>query len=204
MKKNSIIHSTMGILVGSTFLGATLFMSGCKDVTKPEGTDEQENFSTVILTLTNDANASDMMSDTIKFAVSYSAGSALSKNQTIKLKTGATYSVETSLLDETKTPAIDMSEDVSTDSDIHQLFYTPSGDVLTVTYVDKDVNQHPIGLKTKFAAGAAGTGTLKVTLKHQQEGTTKLKPNIDWTAHPQGDITVGETDVEVTFNVTVE
>jgi hypothetical protein len=205
MKSLSLHRSPIvSLSIGSGLLATALFFAGCDDVTKPAEVDEQENFSTIILNITNAADATDKMSDTLKFAVSYSAGPILSKNQTIKLKNGATYSVETSLLDETKSPAVDMSEDVSTDSDIHQIFYTSAGANLTVTYDDKDVNNHPIGLKTTFKAGTAGTGTLKVTLKHQVEGTTKLKPAINWTTHPQGDITVGETDVEASFNVTVE
>jgi hypothetical protein len=205
MKMLSMRRSVAATLsIASAFGSAALLLTACKDVTKPDEVDEQENFSTLILSLTNAADASDKMSDTLKFAVSYSAGTTLSKNQTVKLKAGATYDVETVLLDETKTPAVDMSEDVSTDSDIHQLFYTPAGADLAVTYEDKDANNHPIGLKLSIKAGAAGSGTLKVTLKHQVEGTSKLKPAIDWTAHPQGDITVGETDVEGTFNVTIQ
>jgi hypothetical protein len=205
MRTLSLSRSVAASLAIASALGSAVFsLSACKDVTKPDAVDAQENFSTLILNFTNAADATDKMSDTLKFAVSYSAGPTLSKNQTIQLKAGATYNVETNLWDETRTPAVDMSEDVSTDSDIHQLFYTPAGADLTITYDDKDANNHPIGLKTIFKAGTAGSGTLKVTLKHQQEGTTKLKPAIDWTAHPQGDITVGETDVEATFNVTIQ
>ncbi|MDB5048315.1 MAG: hypothetical protein JWO30_1386 [Fibrobacteres bacterium] len=201
--KNTITNKKLQLGLGILGLTGTLFLGGCKDVTKPDNTDPQENFSTVILNFTNTADAADKMSDTVKFAVSFSAGPTLSKNQTIALKSGATYTVTTELWDETRSPKVDMALDVGGDSDIHQLFYTVSGANLTVTYDDKDVNNHPVGLETTFKAGAAGTGTLTITLKHQQEGTTKLKPAIDWTAHPQGDITVGETDVEAPFNVTI-
>jgi hypothetical protein len=173
-------------------LGAALF-SGCKDVTNPEDTNETEVFTTVQLALTNQDDASDKPEATIKFKDGFGHGDAMEKNETLMLKAGATYSAELILLNESANPAEIMSEEVEEEGVDHQIFYAPSGVALTVTYADKDANNRPIGLLTEFKADAAGTGTLKVTLKHQPD----LKSD-------NSTVTTGDTDVEVSFNVTVQ
>jgi hypothetical protein len=177
-------------------LSGALVLSAC-NVSDPKDSNEQETFTTARLTYANNADASDKPEATIKFKDGFGHGDVLEKNETIKLKAGATYSVELIFLDETKDPADVMSEEVEEEGEAHQIFYTPAGADLTVAYADKDGNFRPIGLKTTQTSGTAGTGTLKVTLKHQQEGATLLK-------NDTSNINTGETDVEVTFNVTIQ
>jgi hypothetical protein len=181
-------------LSGALMLNA---LSACK-VSDPEDSNEQETFTTARLAYSNNADASDKPEATIKFKDGFGhGGDVLEKNETIRLKAGAVYSVELILLDETRNPAEVMSEEVEEEGEAHQIFYAPAGADLTVAYADKDGNDRPIGLKTTQTSGTAGTGTLKVTLKHQQEGSTILKNDAS-TVH------TGETDVEVTFNVIIE
>lgn len=178
-------------------LSGALVLSAC-NVSDPKDSNEQETFTTARLTYTNLADASDKPEADIKFKDGYGhGGDVLEKNETITLKSGATYSVELVFLDETRNPPEVMSEEVEEEGEAHQVFYTPAGADLTVAYADKDGNNRPIGLKTTQTTGAAGTGTLKVTLKHQQEGDTILKNDAS-TIH------TGETDVEVIFNVTIQ
>jgi hypothetical protein len=178
-------------------LSGALLFSAC-NVSDPKDSNEQETFTTAKLTYTNNADAADKPEATIKFKEGFGhGGDVLEKNETIKLKAGAVYSVELVFLDETKVPAEVMSEEVEEEGHAHQVFYTPSAVALTVAYADKDKNDLPIGLKTTQTAGPAGTGTLKVTLKHLQEGATILK-------NAASDINSGETDVEVTFNVAIQ
>ena len=74
----------------------------------------------------------------------------------------------------------------------HILFYTatPAG-LLSVTRTDKDAKNLELGLTTSVVTNAAGTGTLKITLRHQP-GTKN------------GTFTPGDTDAESVFPVTVQ
>lgn len=71
----------------------------------------------------------------------------------------------------------------------------PSGSVLnlTVTITDHDSNtqQYPLGLQSNFVTGAAGTGWLRLVLRHQ--------PNVK-----DGTYAPGSTDLDVGFNVTIQ
>lgn len=178
-------------------MAGTLLFTAC-NVSDPDDHNEQETFTTVRLSYVNNADANDKPEAIIKFKDGFGhGGNTLEKNETITLKAGAVYSAELVLLDETKNPAEIMSEEVEEEGEVHQIFYTPAGAALTVAYADKDGNDRPVGLKTTQTAGAAGSGTMKVTLKHQQEGNTILK-------NDTSGINTGDTDVEVTFNVAIE
>lgn len=80
----------------------------------------------------------------------------------------------------------------------HQIFYqVSSGLDMAVTYNDFDVQNQPLGLSVNVSTGAAGTGTLTVTLLHEPNkaaGATIGNPA------PAG----GSTDAEVTFPVTIQ
>lgn len=193
---HSPIRPIRPIQYAALALSGVFMLSAC-NVSDPKDSNEQEVFTTARLTYSNNADASDKPEATIKFKDGFGHGDVLEKNETIKLKAGTTYSVELIFLDETRNPAEVMSEEVEEEGEAHQIFYTPAGADLTVAYADKDGNNRPIGLKTTQTSGTAGSGTLKVTLKHQQEGATLLK-------NDTSNIDTGETDVEVTFNVTIQ
>ncbi|KAA5541660.1 hypothetical protein [Adhaeribacter rhizoryzae] len=119
-------------------------------------------------------------------------GNAPTKFDEIVLKPNAVYNTAITLKNESVTPAEDITSEIEEEADDHQFFYTPTAGLnVTVAYEDKDSKNLPIGLKTKITTGAASTGKLKVTLKHQA-GT---KNNA---------ITTGETDVELDFTTKVQ
>jgi hypothetical protein len=119
-------------------------------------------------------------------------GNAPVKFDEIVLKPNAVYNTTITLLDESKTPAEDITEEIEEEADDHQFFYTPTAGLnVTIAYEDKDSKQLPLGLKTKMTTGAASTGKLKVTLKHQA-GTKN------------NNINTGETDVELDFTTKVQ
>jgi len=110
------------------------------------------------------------------------------------LAAGATYSGSIVLLNETETPAENITEEVEEEDDEHQLFYTIGGGLdVTTEYANFDGNGNPLGTEFTLTAGAASSGTLTFTLRHEP-----TKPNTGL-----GDAG-GETDIETTFNVTVE
>jgi hypothetical protein len=173
-------------------LGIVLF-TGCKDVSNPAESNETEVLTTVQLLLTNQDDASDTPQATIQFKEGFGHGDALEKNDTLKLKAGATYTAELILLNESVNPAEVMSEEVEQEGVDHQLFYQSSNADLTVDYADKDENQLPIGLRIELKVGSAGMGTLRVTLKHQPDLKSATST-----------LSTGETDVDVSFHVTIE
>ncbi|WP_224996703.1 hypothetical protein [Cesiribacter sp. SM1] len=80
-----------------------------------------------------------------------------------------------------------------------QLFDSPTGTgnisnrSNTVDYGDTDSNNQPVGLATTWTTGEPASGTFRMVLKHQ--------PNIKSATSTVND---GETDVDITWAVTVE
>jgi len=135
----------------------------------------------------------------------------------IHLKSNTQYSVNIALKDESKNPAVDITEEVEEEKDEHQFFFTDKtvstpGYInyaqkkgattplnLEVTYQesDKDSNGIYTGLSTTFLTGAASSGKLVLTLKHQPD----LKMNAPT---PFGDPLLGESDIEIEFDVIIQ
>ena len=111
-----------------------------------------------------------------------------------------TYNGEVTALDETKSPAKDMTEEIQELGAEHQLFYVKTGNLPNFTYTpiaesadNFDANGKPIGLKTKFVTTSAATGSLKIILKHEGNKSAAGVVNGDFTN------ATGSTDFEVTF-----
>ncbi|WP_396194039.1 type 1 periplasmic binding fold superfamily protein [Flavobacterium sp.] len=113
------------------------------------------------------------------------------------LTANTTYAGEVSFLNETTSPAEDITTEVEAEGEEHQIFYQLPASLGTITYTDVDVNGKPIGLNFTFTTGNAGTGNLTVTLKHL--------PNKSAAGVASGDITNagGATDALATYAVTV-
>jgi len=76
----------------------------------------------------------------------------------------------------------------------HQFFYTPGGGLsVTTTYSNFDADGNPLGTQFTLTAGAASSGTLTFTLRHEP-----TKPNSGLSDAG------GETDISATFDVTVQ
>lgn len=111
--------------------------------------------------------------------------------------TGTTYLGTVSFLNETETPAENVSEEILTEGAEHQIFFQQDG-LGAFTYTDADVNQRPIGLTFSFvASNAPATGLLTITLRHE--------PVKDAEGVADGDITNagGESEAMATFEVSV-
>lgn len=116
----------------------------------------------------------------------------------IVLEKNTTYELNVSLLDETKKPVFDISEEVEEEGDVHLFVYksNPLG-LLNVQIKDLDKNGMPIGLRSEIKSQfVAGSGKLTVILKHQ--------PPVNGKAVKTGNEEGGSTDVDVTFPVTVQ
>jgi hypothetical protein len=105
-----------------------------------------------------------------------------------------TYNGAITLLNETETPAEDVTLEVEEEDDEHQFFYTVGGGLnFTTVYTNFDGNNNPLGTAFDATTGAASTGTVTFTLRHEP-----TKPNTGL-----GDAG-GETDIEVTFDVAIQ
>lgn len=117
------------------------------------------------------------------------------------LKSGKVYNGTVNLLNESVTPVDVITKEIEEEAKEHQFFYevaTSLPSVLTIAYDDKDANNNPIGIKSIVTATGTGAATIKITLRHE--------PNKTASGVAAGNITNagGETDIEVSFNVSLE
>lgn len=194
-KKNLLVMSKTKKTIITKMLFAFIFLagaiSGCKEETPPP-VNEEELITTMTLTFTDSANSSNVITATFRDADG-DGGNAPTQFDTIKLTAGKTYFTEITLLDESKTPAENISDEVLEEANDHHFFFNPTGATVTVTYEDLDTNSPPlpVGLSTRWVTGTASNGTTQVILKHQPGAK-------DGTEAP------GETDVDVTFVTEVQ
>jgi len=161
------------------------------DVSDPDDPNEEE----VITTLTLTFSATGQTTQTFTFRDADGDGGNAPTVDDISLVNGVAYTVDITLLNETETPAEDVTLEIAEEDDEHQFFFTGTavGSVLTHAYGDMDANMNPIGLTNTVTTTSAGIGVLTVTLKHQ--------PGIKTSTTGIND---GETDIAVDFNVTVQ
>jgi hypothetical protein len=152
---------------------------------------DSELITTVRLTYTNKANITEKVVATWK-DIDGTGGKA-PEISTLNLKANTTYSVTTELLDESKTPSIDVTAEIRREATEHQLFYLVTGANLTHKYMDKDAKGFDLGLQSEHTTGAASTGKLRVVLKHLVGIKTATST-----------VNSGETDVDVEFPVVIQ
>lgn len=175
------------------FLMVPVLFSCEKD--DPITPNEEEVITTMILTLTPDSG------EVVEFSFRDVDGDG-GDNPVItteKLTANTMYTADIQLLNETESPAEDITEEVKEENEEHQFFFETSGGLaLSVAYDDQDDSGNPLGVSNIFTTGAPSSGQLVVTLRHE--------PNKSASGVSEGDITNagGETDIEVTFDVEIE
>lgn len=184
--KNSIAIRLFGVLFVSVLL-----VSCSDDDENPAPVDEEEVITTMTVTLTSAGNASVTLQSQ---DLDGDGPNAPEITVSGDLVPNATYSGSIELLNETETPAEDITEEVEEEDEEHQFFFSAGGAITGTAYTDQDGNGNPVGLSFDLTTGDAGSGTLQVTLRHEPK-----KPN-DGTLADAG----GETDVAQIFTVTVQ
>lgn len=113
------------------------------------------------------------------------------------LNANTVYNGEITFLNETVTPADNITAEVEEEGEEHQIFYQIPASLGTIGYTDFDVNAKPVGLTFTYTTGNAGTGNLTVTLRHL--------PNKSAAGVAAGDITNagGATDAQVTYPIVI-
>ncbi len=126
--------------------------------------------------------------------------------QPTALTLGSTYTASLEILNESESPAENVTEEIRAEAEEHLIFYVPTNDIITVEITDTEMDYGPnsegqnlpVGLEATVTATAAGTGTLQIVLNHL--------PPINNTPQktPTNTINDGEADFDITFNVTVQ
>lgn len=185
----TIIKTTAIVVIAFSVFNACKKDKNQVPIPKPV-LNEPEVITTVKLTFTDSANTSNISTAVFKDADG-PGGNPPSQFDSIKINPNKTYLVSILLLDESKSPADTISKEVKEEAKDHLFCFTPSGVSAAVTITDKDVNNLPIGLESKWKTTNAGTGTMKVQLKHQTGSKT-------------GSCDPGETDIEVLFPIKIQ
>lgn len=169
----------------------TFVATGCKkDDKEPEN--EEELITTVKLMFT-EVGGTGNFTYTFKDADG-PGGNAPTLNEQINLLPNKQYNCTIEVLDESKTPAEDITDEIKEEANDHQFYFAPSGVNITVSGLNNDPMGRPLGVTSVWTTGAAsGPGTVKVTLKH--------KPGAKGANDP---VTVGETDIEINFAARVQ
>ena len=178
----------------STAIFATVLFVACSndDDNTPKPVNEEEIITTLTVTLTPNGGGTPITLQTRDLDGDGPSAPVITVSSS--LIAGATYNGSIVLLNETVNPPENITEEVEEESDEHQFFYTVSGGLdLTTEYADFDGDGNPLGIEFTFIAGAASSGTLTFTLRHEP-----TKPNTG--LNDAG----GETDIAATFNLTVQ
>lgn len=169
------------------FIAATLSFASCRETeVKPEDKPQNETELITTMTLIFTDSATNQISTFSFKDTDGDGGSGPVQFDTIQLAANKTYTCKVLLLDESKTETDTISNEVLKESDDHLFIYTISGLNLAIFRTDKDANNLPLGLNSKWWTGNMSNGKVKITLKHQ--------PGVK-----DGSATPGETDAEVEF-----
>jgi hypothetical protein len=108
------------------------------------------------------------------------------------------YAGTLKILNEAESPAEDITLEIMEEDEDHQFFFSFTNDIATATYDDEDSNGNPVGVQFNLLTGAAGSSGFTIILRHEPD---KAAADVN-----TGDITNagGSTDVQVTFNITIE
>jgi hypothetical protein len=188
MKKRNLVFMT-------TIATLLIFWTACnkKEQAVAPPVPGNEFLTTVELVATNAADPTDTQTAKwVKLNPDDTSAPDISHAK-LNLKKNANYNVQVKFLDETKTPAEDITSEIQDRENYHLVCFTiAAGLNLTVTRTDHDTNNPPleVGLQDLFAAGAASSGNLEVVLHHQ--------PNVK-----NGDCAPGSIDADVNYTVNI-
>jgi hypothetical protein len=190
--KNNLIKLSVLILALSLVVSACKKKDDDDEVPTPVPDNEEELITTVRWI----AYIGTTPIDTAYFSDLDGDGGNAPTIQGIILEPSTTYTMKMELLDESKNPVVDVTEEIEEEADEHQFFYTFENlGASSYTYADADSRGVPIGLEGTLITGAVSTGNVTIILKHQPD----LKPTSG-----NGDVSLGETDIEVEIPVTIQ
>jgi hypothetical protein len=192
MKKQFKVLTFLSIIAGAIF-------TGCKKDTDspvsspPPPVNESEVMTTFKLTFVDSAGAASTITAQFRDPDG-DGGNPAVQFDTVKLLPNTTYLASILILDETKSPADTISNEIEEEANDHMFFYTPGtgvNEVITILDYDTHSTPLPLGLQTKWKTGAASSGTTRIVLRHQ--------PGVK-----NGTYAPGETDIDITFQTRIQ
>ena len=182
---------TVKFLSTTIFATALIFSCSSDDDSTPEPVLEEEVITTMTITLQADGQANvilqtqDLDGDGPDLPVVTVSGN---------LSSNTNYSGSITLLNETEDPAENITEEIEEEDLEHQFFYSVGNGLDADTdYNDADSEGNPLGLDFVLSTYSASSGSITFTLRHEPN-----KPNMG--LEDAG----GETDIEATFNVSIQ
>jgi len=201
--------STIALLLASS---AVSLLAACGDDGDDHGAHELEVITTVILTFTPDGGGAPIVAE---FDDPDGDGGDPPVVDPIRLAADTTYAVTVGFENRLENPPEDIGAEVRDEGDEHQVFFTgtavdgPASDQpaapLAHAYADVDAEGLPIGLASEVTT-QAGTGQLTITLRHLPpiNGAATKTAELAAQVRDGGFAAIGgETDAQVTFDVTV-
>ncbi len=178
----------------STVLFVSLLFTACsKDDNNPDLVNESEVITTMTVTLTPDGGGTPII--LLSRDLDGDGPNAPVLTVSGNLVAGTTYNGSIVMLNETVNPAENTTLEVLEENTDHQFFYVSNGNLdVTTDYSNFDDNNNPLGTEFTLTAGAASSGSLTITLRHEPK-----KPNDGTLADASG-----ETDFTASFNITIE
>ena len=181
--------------LGLIFTG--LIVLACANDDNPTPVNEEELITTLTITLTPQGGGTSILLTSRD--VDGDGPNPPEISVSGDLVANAVYDGSVKLLNETVNPVDDITMEVADEAEEHQFFYGAGGGIdLSVDYDDQDADGNPIGLAITLTTGAASSGTLTVTLRHE--------PDKNGAGVKDGDITNagGETDIAQTFDLSIQ
>lgn len=122
-------------------------------------------------------------------------GAAPVKFDSIILQKNIAYSCEVFVLNESVSPADDITKEIVAEANDHQFYFTPSpGSLVSISQLNTDSKQLPLGTTSFWSTTLnPSRGMVNVTLKH--------KPGVKAANDP---ITKGETDISIDFKLIIQ
>ncbi len=208
MKTTATFHSYLIVTLSSLFVATIL---GACDPDDPEKENAPELITKVTLTFKPTLGGPDLV-----FTATDPDGEGVQDLKTdgpIVLAGGKTYRLAIGMVNglaDPQSPEYDISAEVEEEGDEHLLLFKWTNEVFSnpdgggnidnrqnpVIYLDTDSGGLPLGLETEWTTVSAGlpkSGTFRIALKHQP-GTKTATSGFQ----------VGETDLDITFDCTIQ
>jgi hypothetical protein len=150
------------ILPGFIIFMFALAITACKKETGESN--EEELITTLVVTCTPQGGGAALE---FRFEDLDGPGGNAATQDNIVLAANKTYDVNLTLLNETVSPAEDITEEVEEENLAHRFYYEPSaGSNITVSNLKEDDNGMPLGTTSTWTTTAAATGNITITLRH--------------------------------------
>lgn len=151
--------------VRALVLGITVLLSACKkeEPTPPaDGTDTTPPRYTTLQLAFTDAESNSVFR--MRFSDPDGEGGVAPTVVADELPGGRAFNVVATVLDGSRSPAVDLTPGLLNEGVRHQFFFPVQDAALSFLYNDADANGAPIGQRSIAISGAAGTGTMEVLL----------------------------------------